>query len=113
MEHSSSGQPDEASEYGSDFTPDEEEILKGFLQEPSRLGIADNPIRDLELQLEDVEDNEGPYGVKLPHWIQHAVHPSERRHDTKMASQQPSAQLNNLTDVSTNGKCRPCCLCGH
>lgn len=113
MERSSSGLPDETSEYGSDFTLDEEEILNGFLQEPPRFGVADNPIRDLESQLEDAEDDGGLHGVKLPRCSPYASYASDRRLGTEVGSQQPSTQVNKLTDVSTNGKCPVLCHCGH
>lgn len=49
------------SDYGSDFTPDEEEILNGLLQRlpvgsPSPLGLL----------LKDIEDDETPLGAKVP-----------------------------------------------
>lgn len=63
MEH------DVASDYGSDFTPDEEEILSGLLQQ------APVPAtEDAGLILRDIEDNEDPPGARsrrLYNWQQH------------------------------------------
>ncbi|KAL8871517.1 MAG: hypothetical protein Q9174_002670, partial [Haloplaca sp. 1 TL-2023] len=54
---------DEVSDYGSDFTPDEEEILRSLLQQTPPT-IATDP----DLVLNDLEDNEGPEGAKA-HWL--------------------------------------------
>ena len=54
---------DEASDYGSDFTPDEEEILRSLLQQTPPT-VATYP----GLVLNDLEDNEGPQGAKV-HWL--------------------------------------------
>ncbi|KAL8775611.1 MAG: hypothetical protein Q9209_000107 [Squamulea sp. 1 TL-2023] len=51
-----------ASEYGSDFTPDEEEILRGLLRQAS----APTLTGDLGLVLKDIEDNEDPGGARIP-----------------------------------------------
>ena len=54
---------DRNSDYGSDFTLDEEEILVGLLQQSPEV---DNPIHEPDLQLKSVEDNGDPQGVRLP-----------------------------------------------
>lgn len=51
------------SDYGSDFTPDEEEILNRLLL---RGPEPDNPNTDPDLLFKDIEDNEGPRGAILP-----------------------------------------------
>ena len=58
------------SDYGSDFTPDEEEILNGLLDQGPNV---DNPNLDPEIQLENVEDDQGCQGIKIPRrvWSQH------------------------------------------
>ncbi|KAL8967914.1 MAG: hypothetical protein Q9183_002708, partial [Haloplaca sp. 2 TL-2023] len=56
-------QDDEASDYGSDFTPDEEEILRILLQQTPPT-VATDP----GLVLNDLEDNESPRGAKV-HWL--------------------------------------------
>ena len=54
-------QQDSFSDYGSDFTPDEEEILNGLLQsEPLYPGL------DSDLCVKDIEDEEYPRGAKVP-----------------------------------------------
>ena len=54
-------QQDGISDYGSEFTPDEEEILNGLLQQvPAEL------VTDSDLLLKDIEDNEGPRGARVP-----------------------------------------------
>ena len=50
------------SDYGSDFTPDEEEILKALLQQPFE---PDNPITQADLKLNDVEDAVNPKGARI------------------------------------------------
>ncbi|KAK4695785.1 exonuclease V, partial [Lecanoromycetidae sp. Uapishka_2] len=57
-------QHDSLSEYGSDFTPDEEELLSGLLQQVPDQG--DNPNTDPNRQLGDIEDDEGPRGARIP-----------------------------------------------
>ncbi len=54
-------QQDGISDYGSDFTPDEEEILNVLLQQ-----VPVESTTDLELLLKDIEDDEGPCGARVP-----------------------------------------------
>ncbi|KAL9101267.1 MAG: hypothetical protein Q9163_003465 [Psora crenata] len=54
---------DEVSDYGSDFTPDEEEILVGLLQQGLEV---DNPNLDPDLQVKNIADNEGPCVAGIP-----------------------------------------------
>ena len=56
-------QPGEYSDYGSDFTPDEEEILTGLLRQTPQ--EPDNPITDPDLQLKDIEDEITPRGARV------------------------------------------------
>lgn len=98
MEDSSAGTADEASEYGSDFTADEEDILNGLLQGPSMLEVVDNPIIFPELQSEDVENEAGAHGVKIPIWFQYAG--SSKQKSGSVANQ----QLDILTELPANGK---------
>ncbi|KAL6715168.1 hypothetical protein ACLMJK_007432 [Lecanora helva] len=56
-------QQEEFSDYGSDFTPDEEEILKDLLQGPYQ--EPDNPIEDPDLQLKDADDEIIPRGARV------------------------------------------------
>lgn len=51
---------DQQDEYGSDFSPDEEEIINGLLQAPRE---PNNPITDSDLLLNDVEDEKTPRGT--------------------------------------------------
>ncbi|KAL9129327.1 MAG: hypothetical protein Q9217_002198 [Psora testacea] len=53
-------------DYGSDFTPDEEEILAGLLQQGAEV---DYPIRYPDLQLKTNEDNEGHRGIRVPRMV--------------------------------------------
>lgn len=55
----SSVEADITSDYGSDFTPDEEAILHGLLRHAP---VAVNPT----LILKDIEDNEKSRGARLP-----------------------------------------------
>ena len=62
-----------ASDYGSDFTLDEEEILQSLVQQAPAATFTE----ELDLVLKDVEDHEGPRGIRIPHFhIRHQQHPS-------------------------------------
>ena len=64
MEVAVTAQDDGLSDYGSDFTADEEEILKGlFEQAPSPKATL--PEASPSLQLRDIEDDESPRGAKV------------------------------------------------
>lgn len=66
MENSAGTAVDDASEYGSDFTPDEEDLLNNLLQVQPILE-TDNPIVKSELQCRDVEESlEGLLCLRLP-----------------------------------------------
>ncbi len=56
-------QQDGFSDYGSDFTPDEEEILRSLLQRAPP--EQDNPITDPDLLLKDIEDERTPRGARV------------------------------------------------
>lgn len=58
-------QQDVFSDYGSDFTPDEEEILNALLHHTSEQD--DSPNTDPNLLLKDIEDEERPRGARVPH----------------------------------------------
>lgn len=63
MDVSVTEQQERVSDYGSDFTPDEEEILKDLLEQaPVEL---DNPYTDPDLQLKEIEDDKTPRGVRV------------------------------------------------
>lgn len=57
-------QQDGLSDYGSDFTPDEEEILNALLHQTTERD--DGPNGDPDLLLKDAEDEKGPRGAKVP-----------------------------------------------
>ncbi|KAL8946595.1 MAG: hypothetical protein Q9222_007031, partial [Ikaeria aurantiellina] len=52
---------DGASDYGSDFTPDEEQILQSLLQQ-TPINTAQYP----DLSLKDIESDESPQGARVP-----------------------------------------------
>ena len=59
-------QQDGISDYGSDFTSDEEGILAVLSQQaPKKLA------KDSDLLLKDLEDNEGPRGARIPCTLVH------------------------------------------
>ena len=95
---------DEASEYGSDFTPDEEGILNDLLQEPPTSEVVDNPIASPELRLEDAEADEGLHGIKLSLGTPHSRYSSKVELASDEALQQSSAQPERPRVLSTNGK---------
>ena len=102
MQNTVSDQQDAASDYGSEFTPDEEEILNGLLQAPPAPESSDNPITDSELLLQDIEGNEGPRGIRLPVFLQHALSSSMRV--PEVADKRLQVQFDHSTEGSTNGK---------
>ena len=58
------GQEDGFSDYGSDFSPDQEEILNRLLhQSPEQ---DDCPISEPGLLLQDIEHEQGPRGARVP-----------------------------------------------
>ena len=61
MEDAILDQQDGVSDYGSDFTPDEEEIVNALLQQVPAESVVDS-----NLLLRDIEDDEGPRGARLP-----------------------------------------------
>ncbi len=90
---------DNASEYGSDFTPDEEDILKGLLQVPTGCETTDNPIVNSELQIRDAKEHrEGLLCLRAP---------------TSTTNQRLQSQLLYPTQAPTNGKCPPHWMHGH
>ena len=89
MELLACGPTDEASEYGSEFTPDEEEVLNGLLKVQPVLESTDNPIINPELQRQNAEeDGEGSRGLRLP---------------AESANKRFQVQRHNHNEVSTNG----------
>ena len=83
---------DEASEYGSDFTSDEEEVLNGLLQVQSALEITDNPITNPELQYQDAKEDGG--GLRCI------------RISAKSAKERPQVQIHDRNEVSANSMFR-------
>ena len=64
MELSVTDHDDGLSDYGSDFTADEEEILRGLLEQrpsPAASLLEASP----SLQVRDIEDDENPRGAKV------------------------------------------------
>ena len=59
-------QQDGLSDYGSDFTPDEEEILNALLQQAPEQVQDDGPNGDPDLLLKGIENEKGPRGAKVP-----------------------------------------------
>ena len=55
------------SDYGSDFTPDEEEILRSLVQQAPAAALTE----DRGLVLKDIEDHEGPRGARVPIYPRH------------------------------------------
>lgn len=88
----------DASEYGSDFTPDEEDILNGLLQ-VQPLPETDNPIVNSELHLRDAEaSREGLLCLRLP---------------AAVTDQRFRPQFLNPLQAPANGKFFPDVMHGH
>ena len=64
MDIAVTGQQDGFSDYGSDFSPDEEEILNRLLYHNPKQD--DGPVRDPDLILQDIEHEKGPRGARVP-----------------------------------------------
>ena len=76
-----SGDADAVSDYGSDFTAEEESLLDGLIH----AGLAtDNPNQDPDIQLKTIEDDEIPQQIKIP------------RYPFLQASGHDNSQLTNL-----------------
>lgn len=89
-------QQESFSDYGSDFTPDEEEILTGLLQRAPL--EPDNPITDPDLQLKDIEDEATPKGARVRTLgLEHHALPSPTR-EKKRATIQVDGNGGNATD---------------
>ena len=58
------------SDYGSEFSPEEESILDGLLHAAPQV---DNPNQDPNLQVKETEHDEGSHTIKLPRWMLEAV----------------------------------------
>ena len=93
------GQHDGFSDYGSDFSAGEEEILNGLLhQSPEQ---DDGPNRDPDLLLQDIVYEEGPRGARVPRRqnYQPQVHSPLLLHRSRLAIHLDSD--NNLSANST------------
>ena len=94
-------QHDGFSDYGSDFSAGEEEIINGLLhQNPEQ---DDDPTRDLLLQ--DIEHEKGPRGAKVPcrQYQQNQEQPLLLLYQTNCA-----IQLDGDHNPSANSMCRAC-----
>lgn len=66
MDRPATDQQDGFSDYGSDFTPDEEEILNALLHQGPEQVQDDNPNTDPDLLLKGIGHEEGPRVAKVP-----------------------------------------------
>ena len=90
-------QQDGLSDYGSEFTPDEEEILNGLLQ---RVPFEPNNQTTLpSLQLRDIEDDEVPRGAKVLRRLGH----ERRSYDDPEMQRQPSVQEKSRVTIQIDG----------
>ena len=92
-------QQDGLSDYGSDFTPDEEEILKGLLQQPPR--EPDNPITDPDLQLKDIDDEAIPKRARV----------SKLGYDSRLPSNLASENKIAIQEIGNGGNCSNSMFC--
>lgn len=93
-------QQDGFSDYGSDFTTDEEEILKGLLQQAPL--ESDNPITDPDLQLKELEDEKTPRGARV-RTLGYEPHPVPTPTTEK---KRVIIQIDGDGDIPTNGTLR-------
>ena len=95
------GQQDGLSEYGSDFSIDEEEILNELLHQSPKQD--DGPNRDSDLLLQDIEHEEGPRGARVSR--RQGQQPKD--HSLPLLYQDNSAiQLDGDNNPSANSTCR-------
>lgn len=79
------------SDYGSDFTPDEETLLNGLLQHqgPSTgHDEDDNPNNEIKIQLEDPDNDTAGQGIKIP--LSAFLGRDPRRQESGLQSEQTS-----------------------
>ena len=93
------GQQDGFSDYGSDFSAGEEEIINGLLhQSPER---DDDPNSDLLLQ--DIEHEESPRGARVP---RRQVQQTHEHHLLLLYQTKFAIQLDDDHNPSANSTCR-------
>lgn len=74
MNDSTAGPQDGNSDYGSDFTPEQDEILNRLLQPP-----PPKLVPDLELLLADLNNDENPHAARSPYHVRYEI--QERSQD--------------------------------
>ncbi|KAL8726277.1 MAG: hypothetical protein Q9166_006823 [cf. Caloplaca sp. 2 TL-2023] len=103
-------EPDVASEYGSDFSPDEEEILHTLLQQAPAATLNEN----VDLILKDIEDNESPRGARIARMYTRRQHqlsgsnsittPKQRSHIAVEMADNSNTLANVESSESRNGR---------
>lgn len=63
------------SDYGSEFSPEEESLLDELLHAAPQL---DNPNSDPDLQVKEAEHDESSQSIKLPRWILDQAHGAKK-----------------------------------
>ena len=92
------------SDYGSDFSTDEEEILNALLHETSEQG--NDSKRDPDLILKDIEDEENPRGAKV---LRRQCQQSQDHPQLSLRKTRFEIQLHGGNNPSTNRMYRVTC----
>lgn len=92
-----------ASDYGSDFTPEEDEILQSLLQQ----GPAATLTEGLDLVLKGVEDHEGPRGIRIPHFHIRHQWQSSGNHQVPSPKQASHLTVATADDSDPPARCEP------
>ena len=97
-------QQDGSSDYGSDLTPDEEEILNALLHHTPEQDAGPNT--DPDLLLKDIEDAEGPRGAIVPH---RQGQQSQEYYPLPVSKTRPTIRHDGDNNRSANGTFRTSC----
>lgn len=98
MDDSIAGPQDGNSDYGSDFTPEQDEILNRLLQPlPPKL------VPDLELLLADLSNDENPHAARTPYHVRYES--QERSRDLVERRKDGKSQIS--VKLETSCKLRP------
>ena len=103
MDEPVSGLQDDLSNYGSDFSSGDEEVLNALLHQTS--GQDDCPNRDPVLLLKDIEDQEGPRGARV---LRRRGQNSQEKSLPLVSKTRSKTQLNGDKNLPANSTCPTC-----
>ena len=103
MDKPVSGLQDDLSNYGSDFSSGDEEVLNALLHETS--GQDDCTNRDPVLLLKDIEDQEGPRGARV---LRRQGQSSQEKSLPLVSKTRSKIQLDGDENLPANSTCPTC-----